>query len=98
MTATAWGFLGDLKRICLVFRRHAASVAARAVSHDRGTIMRQILGSSLTAVTLQSRMRLRRSSPHLSADPVGGLKVAEGAASTDSLGMYLICGYMGVGA
>ena len=97
MTATAWGILGTLKHICSAVWRHAASMATSDLSHDRGTIVQQILGRFSTAMTLQSLMRFRRSLPHLSSGPVGGLKVDGGVASTGRLGLYLICGCMEVG-
>ena len=93
----AWGILGALKRICLAICRHDASMSAHTLAHDRGMIMRQIWGRSLTAVTLQIRMRICRLSPHLSSGPVGGFKVADGATRNGRLSMYFICGCMGVG-
>ena len=97
MTATVWGVIGALKRIFSAVRQHAASMAACALSLDISAIMIQIWGRSFTAVTLQSYMRLRRSSPHISAGPVGGFKVAGGSTTTCGIGVYLICGCMGVG-
>ena len=48
-------------------------------------------------MTLQIRMRFCRLSPHISAVPVGGLKVAGGDVSNSGLILYCICGYTGVG-
>ena len=71
-------------------------MAGRALSRDRGAIVRQIWGRSSTAVTLQSRMKFCRLLSHFPDGPVGELKTAGGAVSTGGIVLYCIFGCTGV--
>ena len=93
---TTWRILGDLKNIFEAVRRHASSMAAHALSHKRGAIVRHIWGRSSTVVMLQIRTILHRLSPHLCTSTVGGFKVDGGSARSGGISMYLIFGCMGV--